>query len=71
MHYHKTQNTQGKRQIQHCKEENTFSGCSINHAQAYSFFPEISKIYLPNVRNVVASAAGVPGISTSLKKAMK
>jgi hypothetical protein len=28
-------------------------------------------MHLPKVRSVIASAAGLPGISTSLKKAMK
>ena len=32
---------------------------------------ELQRMYLPKVRNVVASAPGVPGISTSLKKAIK
>jgi hypothetical protein len=31
----------------------------------------ITQCILPKVRNVVASAPGVPGISASLKKAMK
>jgi hypothetical protein len=30
-----------------------------------------NRVIVPNVRNVVARVPGVPGISTSLKKAMK
>lgn len=40
----------------------------MNHTEHFFY---ITVMQLPKVRNVVASAAGLPGISTSLKKAMK
>jgi hypothetical protein len=49
----------------------------MNYTERYSnrkkYRRAIHKIlmHLPKVRSVIASAAGLPGISTSLKKAMK